>query len=181
MINYIRILKPDNSATPEEIKQRYLQLVKQNHPDLFPEEKRREQNLVLMEINEAYLILHQKKYEIPEKPEASAGDNRLYPAAHKDPAYVYYKSATDHLNQGNYIFNWSRYTPKNKKYHFDVRKASLLRTASEALEHYTLAYKAFMKVCSSYPNSIWTADSLEKLNLIEKLNERYSEIIERLT
>jgi hypothetical protein len=181
MINYIRILKPDESATPEEIKQRYRELVKMNHPDIFPEDKRREQNLILMEINEAYLILHELKDEVTDTPVQTVNDGKLYPVIHKDPAYVYYKSGTDHLNQGNYIFNWSRYTPKNKKYHFDVRKGSLLRTASEALEHYTLAYKAYMKVCSSYPGSIWAADSLEKLNLIEKLNERYSEIIERLT
>jgi hypothetical protein len=180
MINYIRILKPDDSATLEEIKQRYLELVKLNHPDIFPKEKRRDQNLILMEINEAYLILHERIDEVTDTPVQTVNDSTLYPVIHKDPAYVYYKSGTDHLNQGNYIFNWSRYTPKNKKYHFDIRKGSLLRTASEALEHYTLAYKAYMKVCSSYPGSIWAADSLEKLNLIEKLNERYSEIIERL-
>lgn len=181
MKNFIRILKPDNSSTEDDIKKRYRDLVKQNHPDIFPEEKRREQNLILMEINEAYLCVLGNSNEPVETVSVNTVTDELFPVKHNDPAYAYYKSATDHLNRGNYIFNWSRYTPKNHKYHFDVRKGSLIKTASEALEHYTMAYSSFMKVCSSYPESIWVADSIEKLNLIEKLNDRYTEIIERLT
>jgi len=181
MKNFIRLLKPDNSSTEDDIKKRYRELVKQNHPDLFPEEKRREQNLVLMEINEAYLFVVGNSDESAEALPVHTDDVELCPVKHHDPAYAYYKSATEHLNEGNYIFNWSRYTPKNHRYHFDVRKGSLIKTASEALEHYTKAYSSFMKVCSSYPDSIWVADSIEKLDLIEKLNGRYTEIIERLT
>ncbi|HQO39353.1 MAG TPA: hypothetical protein PK986_02685, partial [Spirochaetota bacterium] len=67
------------------------------------------------------------------------------------------------------------------RYHFDVRKSSMLRTAREALEHYRIAYSSFMKVCTGYPGSVWAGDSADKLDHIEKLNERYTEIIERLT
>lgn len=179
MKNYIRILRPDPSSTPDDIKKRYRELVKKNHPDLFPEDKRREQNLILMEINEAYLsVIASSGAEIPQPAETSDPSFSM-PAIHKDPAYAWYKSATDHLNKGNYIFNWSRYAPRAGRYHFDVRKGSLMKTAAEALEHYRMAYGSFIKVCTVYPASIWAADSMEKLDFIEKLNERYNEIIER--
>lgn len=180
MVNYMRILKPDDFSTADEIKKRYRELVKKNHPDLFPEDKRREQNLVLMEINEAYLCLLNNNTEPVERGTDLAHDEYTLPVPHRDPSYAYYKSAIEHLNKGNYIFNWSRYTPKKHRYHFDVRKSSLLRTAAEALEHYRLAYSCFLKVCTGYPGSVWAPDSTEKLDMIEKLNERYNEIIERL-
>lgn len=181
MKNYMHILKPDNSSTPDDVKKRYRELVKQNHPDLFPEEKRREQNLVLMEINEAYLcLMGGNDVAVNRETEAGSSDGNI-PVLHKDPAYVWYKSAIENLNQGNYIFNWSRYATSKHRYHFDVRKSSLLKTAREALEHYRAAYSSFMKVCTVYPGSIWVGDSTDKLDHIEKLNERYTEIIERLT
>ena len=181
MKNYIQILKPDDSQTPEVVKKRYRELVKQNHPDLFPEEKRREQNLILMEINEAYLCLMGNNDAVVKHETETVDSSGTLPVRHKDPAYAWYKSAIDHLNAGNYIFNWSRYATTKHRYHFDVRKSSLLKTAREALEHYRTAYSSFMKVCTGYPGSVWVGDSTDKLDQIEKLNERYTEIIERLT
>lgn len=181
MKNYIRILKPDESSTADEIRHRYRELVKLNHPDLFPEERRREQNLILMEINEAYLCIISNNDTAVKDNSVKEGSSGNLPVKHKDPAYVYYKSAIDHMNEGNYIFNWSRYATTKYSYHFDVRKSSLLKTAREALEHYMTAYNSFMKVCTGYPDSIWVGDSTDKLDQIEKLNERYTEIIERLT
>lgn len=180
MKNYLSILRGDDSSSADEIKKRYRELVKQNHPDLFPPDKRREQNLVLMEINEAYLCLMGNN-DAPVKQTAEAAPSMNSSIVlHKDPAYAYYKSAIDHLNSGNYIFNWSRYSPKGGRYHFDVRKSSLLKTAADALEHYRAAYSSFLKVCTGYPDSVWAKDSMDKLDVIEKLNGRYHEIIERL-
>lgn len=181
MKNFISVLKPDASSTGDEVKKRYRELVKQNHPDLFPEDKRREQNLILMEINEAYLCIIGNNFTARIQDSGTAGSSENLPVKHKDPAYVYYKSAIEHLNTGNYIFNWSRYATTKFSYHFDVRKSSLLKTAREALEHYMTAYNSFMKVCTSYPGSVWVRDSADKLDQIEKMNERYTEIIERLT
>ncbi len=180
MINYIHILKPESTLTPEDVKKRYRELVKQNHPDLFPEDRRREQNLILMEINEAYLSIIGSNDTFENRDPETVESTGSLPARHKDPAYVYYKSAVDHLNMGNYIFNWSRYATTKYSYHFDVRKSSLLKTAREALEHYRTAYSSFMKVCTGYPGSVWAGDSSDRLDQIEKLNERYTEIIERL-
>ena len=181
MKNYINMLKPDDSSTPDEIKSRYRELVKKNHPDIFPQERRREQNLILMEINEAYLSLLNNSYATAKEYGEIRAESGSLPVVHREPDYVYYRSAIDHLNRGNYIFNWSRYLPVNHRYHFDVRKSSLLKTATEAIECYRLAYSLFLKVCTGYPSSVWVTDSMDKLDLIEKLNERYSEIIERLT
>ncbi|HPS59159.1 MAG TPA: DnaJ domain-containing protein [Spirochaetota bacterium] len=181
MKNYMHILKTGSSSTPEDLKKRYRELVKQNHPDLFPEEKRREQNLILMEINEAYLCLMGNNDADVMRETETVDFSGTLPVLHKDPAYAWYKYAIDHLNRGNYIFNWSRYATTKHRYHFDVRKSSLLKTAREALEHYRMAYGSFMKVCTGYPGSVWVGDSTDKLDRIDKLNERYTEIIERLT
>ena len=55
MNEYIQKLKPSADLSLLEIKGNYRKLVKENHPDLFPLQERREQNIILMEINEAYL------------------------------------------------------------------------------------------------------------------------------
>lgn len=181
MKNYITMLRSGDSVNGEDVKRRYRELVKKNHPDLFPKEMRREQNLILMEINEAYLsIIGSVEDDVNNDAHVREFSGNV-PVTHRDPAYVYYRAAIDHLNKGNYIFNWSRYATTKFRYRFDVRKSSMLRTAREALEHYRLAYSSFMKVCTGYPGSVWAGDSADKLDHIEKLNERYTEIIERLT
>lgn len=107
MKNYITMLRPGDSVNEEDVKRRYRELVKQNHPDLFPEERRREQNLILMEINEAYLsIIGSGEDDVNNGVQAKASSGNV-PVMHRDPAYVYYRSAIDHLNRGNYIFTCS--------------------------------------------------------------------------
>lgn len=63
--NYYDILQVNINASPEIIEKAYKTLAKKYHPDLQPEENKKEAEIVLQEINEAYEILSdtQKKQQ----------------------------------------------------------------------------------------------------------------------
>lgn len=179
MFDYVSILKPDESFSSDQIKGIYRKLVKENHPDLFPEEKRREQNLILMEINEAYLIVLSKtdKNTNSSFKASDTLSNFRDLTPHQNPDYAYYRTAFRLYQEGQFVFNSSRYSLKNLKKTFDTDTHSILKTARKALNLYILSFRYFSKIVNEYPESIWKADSLEKLDYIIKLNERYNKII----
>lgn len=182
MISYIKLLKSGPAATPEEIKKNYRYMVKKNHPDLFPEEKRREQNYILMEINEAFLFLTGEK-EIKAGAGVRASSAGKPSAIIKSPNadYIYYKHGLGWLIKGHNIFNNSRYSVTNERNLFRVWNNKLIKNAYDALSSYRKSYEFFMKVINNYPESIWVNDCLERMNSIEKMNSRYARIIELYT
>lgn len=107
MTDYIKLIKPDNTIPMADIRKNYLKLVKENHPDLFPESERIKQNLILMEINEAYLIaLSNKKLKEDIREEQDQGKNNHNPIElHKNPDYAYYRTAIRLYQEAQYIFN----------------------------------------------------------------------------
>lgn len=56
---YYTLFELSSDPTPEELKRAYHEQAKKNHPDLFPEDQRHLQQLKMMKINEAYLVLSQ--------------------------------------------------------------------------------------------------------------------------
>ena len=90
-------------ATKKEIKRAFHHLARENHPDLFPEEKKVFQELRMITLNEAYAYL----MAFPEGIDDSGQKEGLKPpgptivkqktvshkeiAFHKDPSYAYYK------------------------------------------------------------------------------------------
>ena len=54
---YFETLGVSPEATKDEIKKAFRRLVKQNHPDLFPEEHKQLQEMKMIQINEAYARL----------------------------------------------------------------------------------------------------------------------------
>jgi len=183
MNDYKKILKPGQDTSPEELKKNYRALVKKNHPDLFPVENRREQNYILMEINEAFLFLTGEK-------EIKTGARAKDPAPeYKSSAmvqspnadYIYYKHGLNWFIKGHNIFNNSRYSVINGRNLFQVWNDKLIKNAYDALSSYRKSYEFFMKVINNYPDSIWVNDCLERMNSIEKMNSRYARIIEIFT
>ena len=55
--NYYDILQINRNASPEIVEKAYKTLAKKYHPDLQPENKKKEAESILKEINEAYEIL----------------------------------------------------------------------------------------------------------------------------
>jgi curved DNA-binding protein CbpA len=183
MNSYIKILKPAQDTSPEELKNNYRALVKKNHPDLFPEEKRREQNYILMEINEAFLFLTgEKEIKVKAGAKGSSPEKRtsaIVKSANAD--YIYYKHGLNWFIKGHNIFNNSRYSVTNERNLFRVWNNKLIKNAYDALSSYRKSYEFFMKVINNYPESIWVNDCFERMNSIEKMNERYARIIGLLT
>jgi len=184
---FLDLLRPEGGESPAEIKKNYLRLVRENHPDVFPEEERPEQNIILMELNEAYMRCLENEVGESEPKSARPGrdDRTPHPAGteiqqHAAPDYAYYKTGFRRYQQGQHVFNNSRFSLKNVRNTFDLDPASVLRTALHAQECYLDAYRNFYKVARDHPRSIWNEDAREKMNEIEKLQERYRLIIENL-
>jgi len=181
MNNYLDILKPNKITSDSLVRKIYLKLVKENHPDLFPEEHRAKQNLILMEINEAYMMLATQTNSVgtesPVKARGFAGENNSI-IIHKNPDYVYYKSGLKYYQEGLYSFNDSRFSIKGDNASFETDDESVLKSALYSLELFILSYKYFKRLIMEFPDSMWTHDSLEKMSKIEELNLRYCEIID---
>jgi len=61
--SYYEILGVDVKANENEIRQAYHELALKNHPDLYPGNREKEENMKI--INEAYLALRNSKSQIP--------------------------------------------------------------------------------------------------------------------
>ena len=184
IIDYKQILLPDNQEYNYAVlKKNYNKLVKQNHPDLFPQSEKEKQNLILMEINAAYLSLFQNKKYHSDKTFEKNGAVKPSDAnlvKHKEPDYALYKTAFTYYQKGQFIFNSSRYMLKNMKKGIDTDIDSILLTAKQAIYCYIHAYKYFLKIKYNYTESVWYDDSCKKITEIEKLSIRYEKIIQNI-
>ena len=173
-------LKPN--ATKDEVRQAYHRLAKENHPDLFPQEKKALQELKMMALNEAYTCL----VSLPEKPiflkeskESKTTINKkdtVFPQKevgfHKDPSYVYYKQGFIHFSQA--VHGIAELNQKS------VRRE--LRYKSDkhfvySLKLLRIAHGYFLRVLQDYPDSIWRADAEIKLKRIERFSMLYRKIM----
>ena len=182
MIEYLRILKPGNDTSIEEIKKAYRLLVKKNHPDLFPPEKRNAQNLILMEINEAFLIASSNE-PINHKVETTEENHHTNPntslAKVKNEDYIIYKYGLKLFQEGYKNLTKNR-MPREFGEKTKTDPASIIRFAITSIGFFKKSYRQFFKITSSFPDSIWKNDAIDKMQEIEKLNERYNSIIENL-
>ena len=169
----------------DEIKKNYKALIKENHPDLFPEQNRYEQNLITMEINEAYLNILNNN---PKKASWSGQDEnnkdqykKTYPGTinYKDPAFAFYKAGCDHFYKGRDIFKRDRYLLKNtdKCLHTDSK---VLEAAMSALNEFIVSFRYFKIVKDRYYQSEWCNDAVDKLDELSRFNDRYSKIISNM-
>ena len=193
MVNryYYTILNIKPKADFSQIKEAYYREAKRNHPDLFPDEKKEEQQLHMMKINEAYMAL----IHAAMRDEGGDGPDNEQPDAWeihpqlknqigrlKDPAYTYYRLGFTYYRYA--------YTELYRKDPRIIRKqlaelksydAYLLKLVIKALQHFERSYTYFLEVVNSYPDSVWYSDSRAKLRKIEKFSVLYHRICENLS
>lgn len=170
---------PEGSGIAE-IKKAYRKRVKDTHPDLSDEEGAFRNHLLFIEINKAYqrLILktpHAARRAVKAEPAPTSSKEM---AVHKDPAYVFYKTAMTcymriHPSQWSHIAEKNTFGLETEE---DIRKLTeKLRTLSAL---FPKAYYYFSMVVNEYPNSSWSRDAKEKMKLIEERSIMYKRITE---
>lgn len=185
---YYEVLGIKEGAGLKEVKKAYHQLVRQNHPDLFPEEKKELQELKMIEINEAYARITERLKLQPgeEQNWKEKTCNKLFkttystehciinkniPGPHRDIQYVYYKQGFEHFSRAVSGIKSieRRVTLKNDLYY--------LRRFSASLYYLRKADMYFSKLVEDYPESIWSADASFKIRKIEYFNRLYRKIL----
>lgn len=181
-------IHPD--ADPQEIKQAYRRLARENHPDHFVPALRPLQELRMMQINEAYEYLwrhsqhseqqsrpdgiqntSRPKYDIFQNTQVDASTKDV--AGPKDPAYAYYRQGFNEYSRGvggMMLRGTAKITPD----------ASGLRRTIQALEHFQSAYRYFQQVVQDYPESIWQSDARYRLKRLERFRAVYKRIQQNL-
>jgi hypothetical protein len=170
---------PENSNLGE-IKKAYRKRVKEIHPDLSDEENAFRNHLLFIEINKAYQRLALKrpspiKEEVTfdKKPSVS---NDI--AVHKDPAYVFYKTAMNYFMQ-IHPSKWSHIAKRNTLGRETEEDINNLTEKVKTLSRlFPKAYYYFSMVVNEYPNCAWYTDSKEKMKKIEERTIMYKKIIE---
>lgn len=189
---YYEVLGIKEGARLQEVKKAYHQLVRQNHPDLFPKEKKELQELKMIEINEAYARITEKLKLQPPKDQKedqnwkekngskvfkTPGNTEKYiinknvPGSHRDIQYVYYKQGFEHFSRAVSGIKSieRRVTLKNDLYY--------LRRFSASIYYLRKADMYFSKLVEDYPESIWSADASIKIRKIEYFNRLYRKIL----
>ena len=188
MISDFQLLGIEETLDIAIIKKAYRARVKQLHPDTTENEKLINNHFLLVEVCKAY----QRLLSVAPKDAQESGKKDVPRAAmnpsmtsqsvakHSDPAYVYYKS-------GITIYN--KIHPKEwKKEERSVIATEIGTDEKEQREAqqrvidlvslFPKAYYYFSVVANEYPESVWVADSIEKMALIEARMIRYKKIIE---
>ena len=180
-------VKPE--AGIDEIKRAFHRLARENHPDIFPEERKELQELKMMALNEAYdylLAFCADRSDGKEKPQAppAAPVGKLRRRAapkkelgfHKDPSYAYYKQGFVHFSRALHGIEALYQSMAKKELSFKPRYYSYQRFAG-SLGLLRKSYEYFSRVVDEYPESIWWRDAQIKLERIERFSALYRKIL----
>lgn len=118
MKNYYELLEVSEKASSEIIKKAYTTLVKKYHPDLQPDDKKKEAEEKIKEINEAYEILSNN-----EKREQY--DKKLQIQKLKDEQIKYAKTNINNEYKNNFYQNANHDTSSNKVTKKVIRRPSI--------------------------------------------------------
>ncbi len=180
-------MKP--GAGRDEIRHAFHLLARENHPDIFPEDRKELQELKMMALNEAYTYLlsfcgddsdlQEKPQAPPAKKVSQKAANRSEVGFHKEPPYAYYKQGFVHFSRALHGIEALYQTVAKKGLSFKPRYDSYQRFAS-SLELLRKSYEYFKRVVDEYPDSIWSKDAQIKLERIERFSSLYRKIIANL-
>lgn len=194
MNRYYALLGLAETPSLPDLKAAYHRLAKRNHPDLFPDDERRRQQLKMMRINEAYmLVMSEVVGERGEaRPQTAAAADVPSQAADmanesaidtpRDPAYSYYKAGFRYYNLGaTELFR--KEASKIRRYLITTGTADgyILRLALRALHYFERSYSYFLVVVDQHGDSPWSHDARYKLRRLEKFNAIYQRICENLS
>ena len=179
---YHKLLGVDHQSTEEEIKSAYRKLVRKNHPDLFPENKKKIQEIKMIQINEAYkrVLSPFKKESNHQTLHSTDPNNKIIPdnrelVIHKDLDYIYYKKAFNYFKQAVH----RSFSPKSYQQGLLINNYHYQRFLN-SIKNLRLADTYFYKVITDYPNSQWAIDSYAKIKRIDELNHLYYQIISNM-
>lgn len=186
MLTDYNILRISATKDISEIRKAYRKIVKEIHPDVSKESELIKNHLLFIQINRAYqrLIgqLGNQATFVDETSSSTSTDNDAV-VRHKDPAYVFYKTAMNHFMK-IHPSQWSVETKQILEKPSPLREEELKRIKDKVRDLVKLfpkAYYYFSIVVHEYPNSVWFEDSKEKMVLIEERTVRYKKIIESFT
>ena len=174
------------------MKAAYHRAAKSNHPDLFPEAERERREMVMMQINEAYMAVVCDR--AGDRRAADSGVRTKRPAARRpapgpesraigqlrDPAYTYYKLGFRYFSEGRRTLS-RHYLSGALRIDFSTESIDVLRLAVAALHYFHKAYTCFERVSSEYPSSVWAKDSGVKIYYLNRYNAIYQRICENLS
>jgi len=186
-------------ANRREIKRAYYQLAQQNHPDIFPEERKPVQELKMITLNEAYAYLMGTilmNNGISETGGIRIDDSWNGPSAtgvtetpsdrtdlgfHKDPSYAYYKQGFIHFSRAIHgIEALYQSLSERRVVHFKPKDDAYRRFA-EGLVELRRAHEYFSRVVQEFQKSVWKHDANLKLGRIERFSSLYRRILGNLT
>jgi hypothetical protein len=182
MITDFQILGIEETSDSQAIKRAYRKRAKETHPDYSSEEDRLRNHLLFIQINQAYNRLSKRVgNSVPQArraPEVDPSAKSLQ--KHQDPAYVFYRTAMSfymkiHPSQWNPHMNqFDGGVPPMDAEERQERKNKVL----ELIKLFPRAYYYFSMAVHEFPDSPWTADSLEKMKKIEDRTRIYVKILE---
>ena len=188
MISDFQLLGIEETLDIAIIKKAYRARVKQLHPDTTENETLINNHFLLVEVCKAYQRLislaPNKTRESVKREPPRAGMNRAMTnqsvIKHADPAYAYYKSGITifkkiHPNE------WKKEERSVISTEIGTDEAEQREAQKRVIDLVSLfpkAYYYFSVVANEYPESVWAADSVDKMALIEARMVRYKSIIE---
>jgi curved DNA-binding protein CbpA len=204
------ILGVTRDAPREQIRAAYRVRVMENHPDRFPPERKAEQELAMIALTEAYAALMsptaaamEDERAQPVAPTAAgsaagagarpgafsargpvrvrAAPRITTPAAHRDPAYAYYKQGFVNFSLAIHgIAEINRKIAAGRLQH-RPRRYIAAEDAAGSLEFLSASHAWFTRVVEGHPGSVWFADARAKLRRIGHLTAIYRRILSNLS
>jgi hypothetical protein len=182
---YYELLGVKPGSDHHTVKRAYHRLVRENHPDLFPDKLKEVQELKMVQINEAYSRIAKDGWNgadtgihdmkectapVPEQAPASAGQI----GRHRDIEYAYYKQGfTNYSRALAGIKHIEREAgPRNDLYY--------IRRFSKSLSYLRRADTYFSRLVEEYPDSMWARDARIKIGRAEYFYRLYRKILQNL-
>ena len=186
MLTDYDILRIDETRDISVIRKAYRKIVKEIHPDVSNESDLLKNHLLFIQINGAYQRLTAQSANqdtrSDETPEGGSNEDDSV-VHHKDPAYVFYKTAMIHFMK-IHPSQWSMETRQILEKPGPSQQEELERIKAKVrnlVKLFPKAYYYFSIVVHEYSDSVWFEDSREKMALIEERTVRYKKIIESFT
>lgn len=177
------ILRISETKDISVIRKAYRELVKEIHPDVSNESDLMKNHLLFIQINKAYqrLVcqLGDQETNVGETSSSSTSYNGAV-VHHKDPAYVFYKTAMAHYMK-IHPSQWSVETKQILEKPGPIKGQELEKIKDKVeklVKLFPKAYYYFSIVVHEYPKSVWYQDAKEKMALIEERTVRYKRIID---
>ena len=182
MISDFSILGISKTNDITIIKKAFHIRAKELHPDVTNDINQINNYYLFIEVCNAYERLVTKvNVSTPCSPnEEKSSQLTSEVTTHKDPSYVYYKTACkyyelvhpSHWNSNQTITINGKTKEENKL------QEETLGKVKELVNLFPKAYYYFSIVVHDYPRSVWVNDSKEKMIIIEKRMKTYKKIIE---